>query len=103
MLLAGGWASLVLEAALLSNNIFVEGYRVPLNTAILDPMLILGVPRGALILISVLAGIIFQLQQFYMLFIPLIAFIAMKQITKQDPYGFEIFKEALVQPTRLET
>ncbi len=80
-----------------------EGIEVPVHRSLVDPMLLMGLPRTvALVLWTVIGAIAFGLRQLWVLPIGLGFHVVCAAAAKADPYFFDIFLTAIRSQRRLE-
>lgn len=81
-----------------------EGYEVPVNLSLTQPMLMGGVPRPFAIVNGTLAAALTLGLQVWWLGIPLglLMHLSAVWLTKADPYWFDVFKRQVRSPKHME-
>ena len=80
------------------------GWAVPLHLSVAEPVLLMGMPRNAAILLLMLTFIITLPLELWFLGIPfgLAGWWVGSRMTRIDPYWFELGRVHLRQPSRFE-
>ena len=80
-----------------------QGLEVPLHRALVEPMLLAGLPRTvALVLWTAVGAFAFGLHQLWTLPIGILLHLAAAAATRADPYVFDILLVALKTQKRLD-
>jgi len=80
-----------------------QGLEVPLHRALVEPMLLAGLPRTvALVLWTAVGAFAFGLHQIWTLPIGILLHLAAAAATRADPYVFDILLVALKTQKRLD-
>jgi type IV secretory pathway TrbD component len=80
-----------------------QGLEVPLHRALVEPMLLAGLPRTvALVLWTSVGAFAFGLHQIWTLPIGILLHLAAAAATRADPYVFDILLVALKTQKRLD-
>ena len=80
-----------------------QGLEVPLHRALVEPMLLAGLPRTvALVLWTSVGAFAFGLHQLWTLPIGILLHLAAAAATRADPYVFDILLVALKTQKRLD-
>jgi type IV secretion system protein VirB3 len=79
-----------------------DGFEVPVHRSLTEVILLGGVPRTPAILLWTLAGALaFGLQQLWVLPVAIGLHFGLVSMTKQDPFFFDVFIQAIKSPKRL--
>lgn len=80
-----------------------HGFEVPLHRALVEPMLLAGLPRtAALVLWTGVGAFAFGLRQIWVLALGIVLHLVGAAATKADPYFFEIVGLAVKTQKRLD-
>lgn len=79
------------------------GFEVPLHRALVEPILMMGLPRTVALLLWVsIAALAFGLRQLWVLPVGGLLHALFVALTKSDPHFFEIFVRAVKLQKRLD-
>ena len=80
-----------------------DGLEVPLHRSLVEPMLLVGLPRTvALVLWTTVAAFALGLHQIWVLPVGIVVHVAAAAATRADPYVFEIVLVAIKTQRRLD-
>ena len=80
-----------------------SGFTAPIHGSLVNPILLMGVPRDVcLILWTLGAAFAFGMQEIWVLPIVIALHIGLAILTKKDPFFFTVFRQALKTPRRLD-
>ncbi|MCA9639512.1 MAG: VirB3 family type IV secretion system protein [Myxococcales bacterium] len=81
----------------------LEGFTVPIHTALTQPLLIMGVPRSScFVLWTIGCAFAFGMQEVWVLPITLAAHLVLMKLTEIDSHYFTVLGNELRAPRRLE-
>lgn len=80
-----------------------DGFEVPVHQSLVDPILVGGLPRTvAFILWTTTAALVLGMHSWYILPVALVIFFILHRMTREDPYFFDVFRRAWIQPPQLD-
>ena len=81
----------------------IDGLEVPLHRSLVDPMLMMGLPRTvALVLWTSISAVGFGLRQLWVIPIGIVVHVVCAAAAKSDPYFFDVFLHAIRLQRRLD-
>ncbi len=87
----------------MSSDIEPDGFRAPIHRSLINPILMLGVPREVcLVLWTLGAAMAFGMQELWVLPFIIVSHIGLAILTRIDPYFATVYMGALKAPQRLE-
>ncbi len=79
------------------------GFASPIHVSLVNPILLMGVPRDVcLVLWTLGCAFAFGMQEIWVLPIVILVHIGLAIVTKHDPFFFTVFRHALKTPRRLD-
>ncbi len=80
-----------------------RGYTSPIHGSLVNPILLMGVPRDVCLTLWTLgAAFAFGMQEIWVLPIVIVVHIGLAILTRHDPFFFTVFRHALKTPRRLD-
>ena len=81
----------------------IDGLEVPLHRSLVDPMLLVGLPRTvALVLWTSVSAVGFGMRQLWVVPIGVVVHVIAAAAAKSDPYFFDVFVAAVRLQRRLD-